>query len=133
MLKMEMLEVAIKNLENTHKEYAQTMKAVFWEVVGSSLYEIGIDLENRSYYLEIIPDDEADFATDSEFEASEKQARVLERVLDRMVEKLYTVFENVCNDLYVDWTLCTDNDIHIIMECDGISIEVYFSNRYNKK
>ena len=133
MLKKEMLEVAIKNLENSHKEYTQTIKAVFWEVVRSSLYEISIDLENMSYYLEIIPDDEADFATDSEFEYSEKQARVLERVLDGMTEKLYTVFENVCNDLYVDWTLCTDNDVHIIMECDGISIEVYFSNRYNKK
>lgn len=133
MLKKEMLEVAIKNLENTYKEYTQTIKAVFREVVRSSLYEIAIDLENRSYYLEIIPDDEADSATDSEFEYSEKQARVLERVLDGMMEKLYTVFENVCNDLYVDWTLCTDNDVHIIMECDGISIEVYFSNRYNKK
>ena len=133
MLKMEMLEVAIKNLENAHKEYTQTIKAVFWEVVRNSLYEIAIDLENRSYYLEIIPDDEADFATDSEFEYSEKQARVLERVLDGMTEKLYTVFENVCNDLYVDWTLCTDNDVHIIMECDGISIEAYFSDRYNKK
>ena len=133
MLKMEMLEVAIKNLENAYKEYTQTIKAVFWEVVRNSLYEIAIDLENRSYYLEIIPDDEADSATDSEFEYSEKQARVLECVLDGMMEKLYTVFENVCNDLYVDWTLCTDNDVHIIMECDGISIEVYFSNRYNKK
>lgn len=133
MLKMEMLEVAIKNLENAHKEYTQTIKAVFWEVVRNSLYEIAIDLENRSYYLEIIPDDEADFATDSEFEHSEKQARVLEHVLDGMTEKLYTVFENVCNDIYVDWILCTDNDVHIIMECDGISIEVYFSNRYNKK
>ena len=133
MLKKEMLEVAIKNLENAHKEYTQTIKAVFWEVVRDSLYEIGIDLENRSYYLEIIPDDEADSATDSEFEASEKQARVLEHVLDGTMEKLYTVFENVCNDLSVDWTLCTDNDVHIIMECDGISIEVYFSNRYNKK
>lgn len=133
MLKKEMLEVAIKNLENAHKEYTQTIKAVFWEVVRSSLYEIAIDLENRSYYMEIIPDDEADSATDSEFEYSEKQARVLERVLDETMEKLYTVFENVCNDLYVDWTLCTDNDVHIIMECDGISIEVYFSNRYNKK
>lgn len=133
MLKKEMLEVAIKNLENTHKEYAQTIKAVFWEVVKSSLYEIAIDLEDKSYYLEIIPDDEAYFATDSEFERSEKQARVLERVLDGMMEKLYIVFENVCNDIYVDWTLCTDNDIHIIMQCDGISIDVYFSNRYNKK
>ena len=133
MLKMEMLEVAIKNLENAYKEYTQTIKAVFWEVVRNSLYEIAIDLENRSYYLEIIPDDEADSATDSEFEASEKQARILERVLDGTMEKLYTVFENVCNDLYIDWTLCTDNDVHIIMECDGISIEVYFSNRYNKK
>ena len=133
MSKMEMLEVAIKNLENAHKEYAQTIKAVFWEVVRSSLHEIAIDLENKSYYLEVIPDDEADFATDSEFEYSEKQARVLERVLDGMMEKLYTVFENVCNDICVDWTLCTDNDVHIIMECDGISIEVYFSNRYNKK
>ena len=133
MLKKEMLEVAIKNLENTHKEYTQIIKAVFWEVVKSSLYEIAIDIENKSYYLEIIPDDEVDSATDSEFEYSEKQARVLERVLDGMMEKLYTVFENVCNDIYVDWTLCTDNDVHIIMECDGISIEVYFSNRYNKK
>ena len=133
MLKMEMLEVAIENLENARKEYVQTIKAVFWEVVKSSLYEIAIDLENKSYYLEIIPDDEADFATDSEFEYSEKQARVLEHVLDGMTEKLYTVFENICNDIYVDWTLCTDNDVHIIMECDGISIEVYFSNRYNKK
>ena len=133
MLKKEMLEVAVKNLKNAHKEYTQTIKAVFWEVVRNSLYEIAIDLENRSYYLEIIPDDEADFATDSEFEYSEKQARVLEGVLDRMMEKLHTVFENVCNDLYADWTLCTDNDVHIIMECDGISIEVYFSNRYNKK
>ena len=133
MLKMEMLEVAIENLENARKEYVQTIKAVFWEVVKSSLYEIAIDLENKSYYLEIIPDDEADFATDSGLEYSEKQARVLEHVLDGMTEKLYTVFENVCNDIYVDWTLCTDNDVHIIMECDGISIEVYFSNRYNKK
>lgn len=133
MLKKEMLEVAIKNLENSHKEYTQTIKAVFWEVIKSSLYKIAIDIENRSYYLEIIPDDEADSATDSEFASSEIQARVLERVLDGMMEKLYTVFENVCNDIYVDWTLCTDNDIHIIMEIDGISIEVYFSNRYNKK
>lgn len=133
MLKKEMLEVAIKNLENAHKEYTQTIKAVFWEIVRSSLYAIDIDIENKSYYLEIIPDDEADSATDSEFASSEIQARVLERVLDGMMEKLYTVFENVCNDVYVDWTLCTDNDIHIIMEIAGISIEVYFSNRYNKK
>lgn len=133
MLKKEMLEAAIKNLENAHKEYAQTIKAVFWEVIRNSLYEIAIDLENKSYYLEIIPDDEADFATDSDFASSEIQARVLERVLDGMTEKLYTVFENEGNDIYVDWTLCTDNDIHIIMEIDGISIEVYFYNRYNKK
>ena len=133
MLKMEMLKAAIEIMENSKKEYLATVEAVFWEVVRNSLKGIDFDLETMSYYMEIIPDDEIDSVSDSEFNRSETQSKELDRILNEMQDMVYSIFENTSNDLYIHAALCTDNDISLTFECDTFSIEKYITNRYNQK
>lgn len=133
MLKMEMLKAAKEIMENSKKEYLATVEAVFWEVVRNSLKGIDFDLESMSYYMEIIPDDEIDSVSDSVFNLSETQSKELYRILDEMQDIVYSIFENTSKDLYIHATLCTDNDISLIFECDGFAIEKYITNRYNQK
>lgn len=133
MLKMEMLKAAKEIMENSKKEYLATVEAVFWEVVRNSLKGIDFDLETMSYYMEIIPDDEIDSVSDSEFNRSETQSKELDRILNEMQDIVYSIFEDTSNDLYIYTTLCTDTDISLTFECNGFSIEKYITNRYNKK
>ena len=133
MLKMEMLKAAKEVMENSKQEYLATVEAVFWEVVRNSLKGIDFDIETMSYYMEIIPDDEIDFVSDSAFNHSETQSKELDRILNEMQDIAYSIFENTSNDLYIHAALCTDTDISLTLECDGFCIEKYITNRYNKK
>lgn len=133
MLKMEMLKAAKKIVDNSKKEYFATIEAVFWEVVRNSLKDVNFDLETLSYYMEIVPDNEIESVSDSEFNHSESQSRELDRVLNGMQDIVYSIFENTSNDLYIHAVLCTDTDISLTFECDGFSIEKYITNRYNRK
>lgn len=133
MLKMEMLKAAKEIMENSKKEYLATVEAVFWEVVRNSLKGIDFDLESMSYYMEIIPDDGIDSVSDSAFEHSESQAKELDRVLNEMQDMVFSVFENTSNYLHIHAALCMDNDVILVFECDGFSVEKYITNRYNQK
>lgn len=133
MLKMEMLKAAKEIMENSKSEYLATVEAVFWETVRNSLQEVGFDFETMSYYMEIVPDNKIESVSDSEFEHSESQARKLDKVLNKMQDIVYSIFENTSNDLYIHAALCTDNDISLTFECDSFSIEKYITNRYNQK
>lgn len=133
MLKMEMLKAAKEIMENSKSEYLATVEAVFWETVRNSLQEVGFDFETMSYYMEIVPDNKIEFVSDSEFEHSESQARELDKVLNKMQDIVYSIFENTSNDIYIHAALCTDNDISLAFECDSFSIEKYITNRYNQE
>lgn len=133
MLKMEMLKAAREIMENSKKEYLATVEAVFWEVVRNSLQEVGFDFETMSYYMEIIPDDGIDSVSDSKFYHSETQSKELNRILNKMQDMVFSVFENTSDDLYIHAVLCTDTDISLEFECNGFSIEKYITNRYNQK
>lgn len=128
-----MLKAAKEIMKNNKSEYLATVEAVFWETVRNSLQEVGFDFETMSYYMEIIPDDEIDYVSDSEFNHSETQSKELDRVLNEMQDIVYSIFENTSNDLYIHAALCTDTDISLTFECDGFSIEKYINNRYNQK
>lgn len=133
MLKMEMLKAAKEIMKNSKQEYLATVEAIFWETVRNSLQEVSFDFETMSYYMEIVPDNKIESVSDSEFEHSESQTRELDKVLNKMQDIVYSIFENTSNDLYIHAALCTDTDISLTLECDGFSIEKYITNRYNQK
>ena len=131
MLKMEMLKAAREIMKNSKEEYLAIVEAVFWETVRNSLKGINFDLESMSYYMEIIPDDEIDSVSDLAFEHSESQVKELDRVLNEMQDRVFSVFENTSNYLHIHAALCMDNDIILVFECEDFSIEKYITNRYN--
>ena len=131
MLKMEMLKAAREIMKNSKEEYLAIVEAVFWETVRNSLKGINFDLESMSYYMEIIPDDEIDSVSDLAFEHSESQVKELDRVLNEMQDRVFSVFENTSNYLHIHAALCMDNAIILVFECEDFSIEKYITNRYN--
>lgn len=121
-------------IEESKKSYKNGITLLITTIIKKVMAEanIDVDINNESYYAEIMTEEESCNTGDEEFNLWDAWAENIQHYINKCSDELFCSLYEIDEGCEIVGKVFTDNSILFEIQVDGIKFIYEFHNTYNK-